>query len=549
MVLRKPYAFLIKHFKAIHIILVILMVILGYKMYNISAFLGPYLESGRYSAVSGVVGKYIGFTGIFIPLLIIALLSSIAFLLKRKAKPIMYYLITIIVYSLEFIAMIVALVVLTSIQQGTVDSTFAGIIKDLIRALAFIPLPFALVSLVRGVGFNVKQFNFKRDLLELSIEEGDSEEFALDVEFDNENLKSRINRRMRFIKYVYLENKKVFFAVFIGVILLISGLVIKYISSIEHIYTERETYTSSGISFVVNRSYITNRDCSGRTVKAGKYYVIVNITGNNKTAYDQYLPVDFIYLKIDKHKQVNPTDSYLDEFSDFGLRMTSKTTIKANSIKTFNLVFEIDEEYKDNEMRFDHIKSKETNLDGSYKYAKVTLTPKVFKEEKIIKEVSIEETLDFEGSLVEGTSIVINSAEIGNKFNYKYKKTIGTKEREFIKTIYPTDIRKHKKAILKMNAVINKNDNLNKDIYDSFYAKFALIEYEQDGKMVYGRSYIIDLTGDDGYTYLEINQEAMNSNKVNLVFTIRDKVYKYNIINKQVQAQNPNKNIDVVNNN
>ena len=84
MVLRKPYAFLIKHFKAIHILLVILMGILGYKMYNMSSFLGPYLAQGEYGVVSGVAGKYIGFFGLFLPLLIIILLGTIAFLLKRK---------------------------------------------------------------------------------------------------------------------------------------------------------------------------------------------------------------------------------------------------------------------------------------------------------------------------------------------------------------------------------------------------------------------------------------------------------------------------------
>ena len=144
MVLRKPYAFLIRHFKAIHIILVILMVILGYKMYNMSTFLGPYLEAGEYGVVSGVAGKYVGFLGLFIPLLIMFLLGSIAYLLKRKEKPIKYYLITMLIYFIEFIVMIVGLTLFTSIEQGTFNSTLGSIFNDLVKALAFIPLPFAL---------------------------------------------------------------------------------------------------------------------------------------------------------------------------------------------------------------------------------------------------------------------------------------------------------------------------------------------------------------------------------------------------------------------
>ena len=248
---------------------------LVYKMYNMSSFLGPYLEAGEYGVVSGVAGKYVGFFGLLIPIIIIFLLGSIAYLLKRKEKPIKYYLITMLIYFIELITMIVGFTIFTSIEQGTVNSTLASIFNDLVKALAVLPLPFMLISLVRGVGFNVKQFNFKKDLIELHIEEGDSEEFELEMEFDNENLKARINRRIRFIRYVYLENKKVFFGVFIFVILVIAILVIKYLTSIEHIYTTKEHYKSSGIDFVVNNSYITNRDCSGREIKAGKYYVII----------------------------------------------------------------------------------------------------------------------------------------------------------------------------------------------------------------------------------------------------------------------------------
>ena len=419
MVLRKPYAFLIRHFKAIHIILVILMGFLVYKMYNMSSFLGPYLEAGEYGVVSGVAGKYVGFFGLLIPIIIIFLLGSIAYLLKRKEKPIKYYLITMLIYFIELITMIVGFTIFTSIEQGTVNSTLASIFNDLVKALAVLPLPFMLISLVRGVGFNVKQFNFKKDLIELHIEEGDSEEFELEMEFDNENLKARINRRIRFIRYVYLENKKVFFGVFIFVILVIAILVIKYLTSIEHIYTTKEHYKSSGIDFVVNNSYITNRDCSGREIKAGKYYVIINMTGNNKTKNDQKLLMDYMYLKVDGHKQYNPTDSYIDEFSDFGNRMTSDTYIPAKTTMTFNLVFEIDSKYKDiKKVRFDHIKSFKQNLDGSYKYAKVNLWPKRFKEEQTINTVKLEKKLDFKGSLVEGTSLVINSAEVGTNFNY-----------------------------------------------------------------------------------------------------------------------------------
>ena len=171
MVLRKPYAFLIKNFKLIHIILTVLMTMFFFRLKNINDFLVGYIDEGLYGRVSDVVGKYIGVWGYLLPILIIGVLSLIAYLLKMKEKPIKYYIITTIAYIVEIILIVVANIILSTIQQGTATFTTVQIFSDLLRVLQYTPIPFLVVALVRGVGFNIKQFNFKKDLIELNINE------------------------------------------------------------------------------------------------------------------------------------------------------------------------------------------------------------------------------------------------------------------------------------------------------------------------------------------------------------------------------------------
>ena len=56
---------------------------------------------------------------------------------------------------------------------------------------------------------------------ELNISDEDNEEFELEVNVDTEDIKSKFNRKKRFIKYVYLENKTIIWSVGIISVLVI----------------------------------------------------------------------------------------------------------------------------------------------------------------------------------------------------------------------------------------------------------------------------------------------------------------------------------------
>ena len=76
MILRKPYAFLIKYFKLIHICLFILFGYLLFKLRDIYIFFKEYVKNDVYTYIENMASEYIG-----LPLFLIAifvLISGIA---------------------------------------------------------------------------------------------------------------------------------------------------------------------------------------------------------------------------------------------------------------------------------------------------------------------------------------------------------------------------------------------------------------------------------------------------------------------------------------
>jgi len=536
MILRKPYAFLIRHFKLIHIILTALMILFFVKMRSLVSFLKEYISTNTYERVSGVISEYIGLSGFVLPIIIIGIITIIIWLLLLKKKPVKYYVATILTYLLEFILVIISYIALNGIEHGNVNVTFIQIFTDFFDALTYVMIPFVIVSLTRGVGFNIKQFNFKKDLIELNIDDKDSEEFELEVDVDTEDIKAKINRRIRFIKYIYLENKPVFYSIGIAFILSIVILIFVFINSIEKIYKEKESFKAYGVNVVVNNSYKTKYGCNGELIRKDKFYIVVEMSAENTLNQEIIIPYDKIYLRVDEQKKYSPIDTYKDEFSDFGLRYLSTDTLKELQKRQIVLVYEIDNQYFDNSFRFEYLTSKSNKeKDGNFSYTKVDLKPNSVENVEIISEKKIGDVLSFEKSLISGTKLKIEEAEYADKFSYTYTQNIGGINKEFKSEIRPTNTTTYKKQILKLKVDLTTNKELNQLIYNNFYEKFANLEYESNKKIIKQKTNIIEhkTKNKTDYIYLEVVSDAQKSNYSALVFTIRDKEYKYILVDKR----------------
>lgn len=114
MILRKPYAFLIKKFKLIHLILSILMFYLVYRFNTVYTFFKEYVNKDIHNRI--LASDYITLF-MFLVILFITIGLIIVYLLMRfKKKPKTLYLINIIGYFASFIILWYSLSVLKKIR-------------------------------------------------------------------------------------------------------------------------------------------------------------------------------------------------------------------------------------------------------------------------------------------------------------------------------------------------------------------------------------------------------------------------------------------------
>ena len=107
MILKKPYAFLIKHFKIIHLILLVITSYIAYRFNKILDFFSSYNKSSIL-VPENAAHNYISFI-LFIAIIIVIIFGIIMYrLMKKKHKPSSFYLATIIYYILLFIGVIIS---------------------------------------------------------------------------------------------------------------------------------------------------------------------------------------------------------------------------------------------------------------------------------------------------------------------------------------------------------------------------------------------------------------------------------------------------------
>ena len=99
MILKKPYGFLIKRFRIIHIILTALTIFIAVSSRNILAFFRRFISNGySVTVIDNMASEYIGWPIYITIILVVASLIAIYVLLRTKKKPNKIYLAAIIYY-------------------------------------------------------------------------------------------------------------------------------------------------------------------------------------------------------------------------------------------------------------------------------------------------------------------------------------------------------------------------------------------------------------------------------------------------------------------
>lgn len=373
MVLKKPYAFLIKYFKIIHLILSVLLIYSSIKYNKILNFFSTYASKNMH-VYETTVKEYISL-GIYLSLIIIIIFSALMYLLMRnKKKPNSYYL-ALGVYSLIiFISVIVAQSTIYNLASVSLDQKLSRAYND-IYFILYLPYFFFIVfSIIRGIGFDVKKFNFKKDLQDLEISSNDNEEFEFLVGTDTYLTKRKIRRTIRELKYYIIENKFIFTIICSTIILVIGISYIANISFVNKTYTSGNTIPGVNYNIIVNKAYITTKDYKTKIIKKEHSYIILDTTVISKS--NSQIKYEDLYLIYGDNFSSNYNTSLYDSFSDLG------TVYKGEKLepgKKYNYIFVYDVESKQisKQVKLKIFNKVVYEKDGnsSYKYNTCKLTP------------------------------------------------------------------------------------------------------------------------------------------------------------------------------
>ena len=346
MILKRPYAFLIKHFRLIHLILFALLAIITYNASTVLNFFKDYITAnGNMEILSS---NYINVFIYIAPIIIIGLSILIFYLMKYKDKPRLYYIILIIVSILCTGVYTYLYLNIRSLETTTVSARIIRLYRDIARSNFYVLFVMCIPTLIRGLGFDIKKFNFSKDLKELNLSEEDSAEVEVRIDVSSNGLKRTGRRTLRELKYYYVENK-FFINIILGTLILILVMVFpfnKYV--VNRNLKEGEVLGTSAFNIKVTDSYLTDR----KRISKDNSYVILKISVISKV--NKYsLDLDHFVLEGKNNKYV-PSQKFYLYFNDIGTGYRNNI-LDTTSYKDYILVFNINNIDKDSNFIFRYV--------------------------------------------------------------------------------------------------------------------------------------------------------------------------------------------------
>ena len=186
MILKKPYAFIIKYFKLIHFLLTLLIAYLIYKTNSILDFVTNYISSNTSVVGQNLTDNLFNSLCFIFPILIIICALIFIGIMYKKEKPFMFYIINIFIFIFFLIIFGYSFNVIKEMQSVIVDIRIIKIIHDLLIILIGVEAISFITFLIRAVGFDIKKFDFLSDINKLDINESDKEEFEFNINIDFE---------------------------------------------------------------------------------------------------------------------------------------------------------------------------------------------------------------------------------------------------------------------------------------------------------------------------------------------------------------------------
>lgn len=411
MIIRKPYAFLIKNFKKIHVFLLILSLYVLYKIIDVNNFLNEFMRLGTYDFFKDPITNHITLLLTLSIFLLIIGSGSILFLLNHKKKPWKIYLIPVIQY---FILLLVLGVIKSFFKTYSVDveTTDLRMAKDLLAIFLIVQLPVIGIYVMRVFGLDIKKFNFNSDQEFLELSEEDREEIEIGITVDKNTFIRGFKKLIRHLNYFYQEHKFICnCTIGIGIVVII-GLIYSTIFITHKSYKLGEFYNVNGYSFRVNNAYYTDKDYKGNIISKKSNFLILDLTIKNNSE-TRTVNLDYFHIKNKTKDYITTTKVFADEFQDLGVAYETVAKLKRNEELNCIVIYKVSNELDKNKFVLYYQESS-----GYLRKIKLKVTDLSKIGDTI--NLKLEENLKLD--IYDGDDITFDNYEIGNSFYYNTRK-------------------------------------------------------------------------------------------------------------------------------
>lgn len=520
MILRKPYAILIKHFKLIHVFLTLISVFLFLRCHDILNFINDYIVNSGFIVEDYQIDKLMPFYLNTVVVFMIIFNIIVAILLKNKGKSITFYIINIVFNIILLISFIYSGSLFDSMQIKIVDTRIVRALRDLFTALDFILIISFIMYAFRATGFDVKKFNFTKDLIDLQIEEEDNEEVEVAVDIDVNKIDRTRRKLFRMIKYFYLENKFICDIVLSSVSIIVLVFVIFNLLNKEESYKQFELYNTSGYSFQIEDVYVTNKDKDGNVIFDDKSFVILEVKIKKNGTSTQKLISSRFEIKANNRTYYhnNVYNKYFDDFGNVYINQDLKS-----DFERYFLVYMINNSDMDNKIYLNYV---DLYRERSFNINLVSL------DNNKIDSIILNEEKTFKNSIITDYKLLINKYELNDKItvNYKYcpqkDKCINAKE-----YIVPNISSNYDKAVLRIDGSLNVPESYNSYVtsMENLITRFGYIKYIKNNKVYYSDILGVlksNMVNQPNTSYYEVKEDVLSADKVTLVIRVRNISYE-----------------------
>ena len=534
MILRKPYAILIKNFKLIHAVLTFLMGYIIYKTFNVMSIFNDYFVSQKM-----LIGENVAATAydsfLFIaPILVIILSLVLLVVMIIKKKPFTLYIAIIAIYLSSFVVLTMGKSTLLDMEVNILDVRLIKLVRDF-TTMIFIAQIYPLIkSFVRTIGFDIKKFDFGKDLAELEVTEADNEEFEVSVNVNTNKMKRGLNFQKRNLRYVYKENKVLIWLAIILFVIITSTVIGLSILLNQIKYTNMNVkFNISGFNFKITNAYVTRRDYEGKilnNLNDQMSIVIIPFEVTNNNIQDKGFLTAHIELDIGEHIFRNKT-LYRDSLFDLGY-VYDNDIIKTKTTEYRTFMFEVPTNYLKDNMYLKietSIDVKGKNIIPTY----ITIPIKAVDLDKFISTENINqnENIEIKSANVNKSIININAVEIAKRFKLEYSYKNGgdiLPSYEYLYAPLNTNIDMNLMKIVN-NVEIDEMINFS-SLYDLIKA-YGEIDYVIDNatKTLKTITKVNSSHSKKDELYVTVPAEIENAQSIDLVLNIRNYKYVYKI--------------------